>query len=192
MLQPFRLKPRYIVTEHCQSAASAIVKVESADSSDDSYGSGETSSTPKANETGDNLDQATSIDTSQSIIKQKENHTGPLTRNKISSEAVSMLYRLITSVQSRSRYANKLRIFYKLTYLFDSWSHYGCQVNPKSLTIKWRAPRTGDIDNIDGLAITTVICQDEQRAIKRPELGRIGSDNVTHLKVWIADHPGLP
>lgn len=151
MLHPFWLTPGYIATEHFQ-AASFKIEGGHTDNSDGAHGSWEMSQTTEDNESRNNFDQVTSNHTSQSSSKQKANNTGPLTRNKIANEAASILYRLITAVLSKSRNAGKIQIFHYPTYLTVSWSHHGCQVDPKSLKNQPEAPMTGAINNIDGLA----------------------------------------
>lgn len=47
---------------------------------------------------------------------------------------------------------------------------------------------TGDIDNIDGPARTTVIRYNEQRAIKRRKLDQMKLDSITHLEALNAEH----
>lgn len=91
-----------------------------ANESDDANGSREVSQGIEDNELSDNLDHATSNDTSQASTKPNANQTEPLTKNEFANEATSMLYRLIAAVLSGTRKASKFQIFYALIYLFVS------------------------------------------------------------------------
>ena len=160
------------------------------DISDDTSGSGETLHKLGDNESSDTTDQGMGNDSSQSGTR-KPNRIGPLTRNEIANESASMLYRITTSMLSRSRNASKLQIFHDLSYLFVSWSNHGCQVDQKSLSIAWEAPFTEDVDYIDCVARTKVLRHYEKRAMKRRELDQMDLDNISHLEVLISEHPEL-
>ena len=82
ILQPFWLKPCYVVSEHCTNAASKMEWCSNADISDDTPGSGQIPHRLGDNESSDTTDQGMGNDSSQSGTR-KPNRIGPLTRNEI-------------------------------------------------------------------------------------------------------------
>lgn len=185
MLQPFWLKPGYILSDHCIYAANKQEKRGGTDAYDESQPSVDTSQTVGDSES---LDMQ---DSSQSSGKPKVSRSGPLTHDEIATEAASMLYKIITSMLYRSRAASKVQLFHDVTYLFTGWGQHAVPIDQRTLKISWEKPRTSEIDYIDSLPKTKIIPPNDRHSSFGQEVTQIDLDNIAHLQELISDHPEL-
>ncbi len=185
MTQPFWLKPGYVLSHHCVSAAKKQEKRSGSDNSDEPQSSGDV---PQANVESESTD---ALDSSQSSAKPSVNRSGPLTQDEIATEASCMLYKIITSVLYRSRAASKVQLFHDVTYLFSGWSNNGAVVDQSTLTVNWESSLSRDVDYMNNLPKTKIIKPNERRSRQGQEVNQIDLDNIAHLQSVINDHPEL-
>ncbi len=185
ILQPFWLKPGYVLSDHCTTAANKLERRGLSDSADDINHVGDSSQTH-----GDTQ----SIDMqefSQSSGKQKLSRTGPLTQDEIATEAAGMVYKIITGTLYRSRYASKQQIYHDVLYVFSGWSHHTDIVDQATLRVQWEKPRERDLDYTTDLPHTKLVQTQDRRSKIGQEVDKSDLHNIAHLESVIAKHPEL-
>lgn len=147
-LQTFWLKPGYVTSEHCISAANKQEKCGNSEATE------ETQSAADPSQTNDDIESVDFQESSQSSSKPKASRSGPLTRDEIATEAACMLYRRITTLLKRAREASKVQLFHDVMYIFTSWTHNEATVNQSSLQVSWEQPLTMNLEYFEGVART--------------------------------------
>ena len=186
MLQPFWLQPGYVLSEHCTLVAKKQEKRGGTEVIDDSQQVGESSQTNVESDCTD------IPESSNSSGKQKAARTGPLTQDEIASEAALMVYKVITSILTRSRYASRIQLFHDLMYIFVGWDQHGAPVDQKTLSVQWEIPlTTRDVDYVDSIPKTKVVRPQDHCLNLGQELDKADLDNCVHLETLISKHPEL-
>ncbi len=187
MLRPFWLKPGYVLSEHCAEATKKQERksAESGDENADTASIADTSQGPCDSESTEMQES------SNSSCRQKQNRTGPLTRDEIATEAATLLYKTITSMLTKSRNAFKSQLFHDLSYLFVSWEQHCTLVCQKTMSIKWETSFDRTKDYTECIPRTKAARPQDHQSIIGHEMDRNDLDNVEHLQSLISKHPEL-
>jgi len=185
MIQPFWLRPGYVLAEHCVLAAKKQEKRAGSDITDEARTGIDGSSQQFADTDSQDMQES-----SQSSSKTKATRSGPLTQDEIATEAACMVYKVITAVLYRSRASSKIQLFHDIMYLFTGWGQHGVPVDQRTLKINWEKPLTSDIDYLDDLPRTKIIRPNERISCEQ-DVERTDIANIIHLETLIAHHPEL-
>ncbi len=180
IIQPFWLVSRYVLTEHCRSAATKIEKTEkkSVLESQDSYYPEESESTEAQ-------------ESSQASTISKLNRSGPITRDEVAIEAASMVYRLITQLFYKCRPVSKIQLFNDSLYLFAGWDQFDVSVKQTNLVMRWGKAISGDVDYFDNLQKTRTVRLQDKYIDLGSEGNQIDADNLRIIETLIHDHQEL-
>lgn len=180
IVQPFWLKPGYIVTEHCLSAASKYEK----------KGCLERTESSQTLSLGDN-DSSDPVEQAASAGKAKAARSGPISRNEIAIEASCLVYKLITSLLHRARTVSRLCLFENLMYLFTSWAQFDAPVLQSTLSIGWEEISITSASWLEDLPKTTMISSSGKTGANSIDTQQSDVDNLKVLQQLIAIHPEL-
>lgn len=108
LLQPIWLKYGYVGSDNCISAARKQERSVVTDTVDES----QSSIIDQGSQVHTETDSMGANDSSQSSGKQKVSRSGPITKDEISTEAATMVYKIITSLLQKSRYASKIQLYH--------------------------------------------------------------------------------
>lgn len=124
IFQPYWLQSGFVPAEHCSAAAAKFEK-RSLGGDLDAVHSVADSEATKFNE-----DRGTDV-------KIKQAKVGSITGEEIAVEASSLVYKIITSVLRRSRFAGKADLFRSVFYLFTGCAQFDAPVRLDNLKLKW-------------------------------------------------------
>ena len=189
MIQPFWLRPGYITSEHCLTAARKLESRSATEKGDDTQDSGESSQLES--ETRGDEQSTDMLESSQSSGKQKVSHTGPLTQDEIATEAAVMLYKIITATLTKSRNATKMQLFHDVLYIFTGWSQFTDIVDQSTLNMRWEGQLEQEKDYTTNLPWTKVVRLQDRRSNMGQDEEKSDLENLTHLQSIIGKHPEL-
>lgn len=190
-VQPFWLKPGYVTSEHCMTAANKQEKRGATDTAE------ETQNTNESSQTQGDVHAIDMQDSSQPTGKQKLSRTGPLTQNEIGTEAAVMVYKIITGTLYRSRYATKLQLFHDVLYVFTGWKQHTHSskelkvVNQSSLRLQWEGNNEDEKDYTANIPSAKVVRPQDRRSNMGYDDEQLDVQNIANLESIIGRHPEL-
>ena len=185
ILQPFWLKPGYVTSEHCVTAANKQEKCGNSEATEENQSAADPS------QTNDDIESVDVQESSQSSGKPKSSRSGPLSRDEIATEAACMLYRRITSVLKRAREASKIQLFHDVMYIFANWAHNEATIDQSSLQVSWEQPLTMNLDDFEGVARTKTVRANDRQSVISHEMDEVDLHNIEQLEKLISGHPEL-
>jgi len=187
--QPKWLEVGFITSVHCDDVAK---KAEHRICEDEHDSELELSSSTSRLDTESGSQSNVSEDrVKKSSSRGKQGKKNQLTDDIIATEAVSMVYRIITNVLHKGRDACKIQMFHELLYLFTGWSQFKVSVDQSSLHMKWKAQASRDVDYLESIPFMREIKPQDRIPSKILQNDAIDNDNLRLMTKFISDHPEM-